>query len=82
LGYGATGMVDELMCAAWGRRYTHQDTEDYIERSTQMLAKTGNPDSSVSSMLTSRSNQALYKCRAMCPSLRSWSCRLRKHERT
>ena len=40
-------MVDELMRAAWGRRYTQQDTEDYIERSTQMLAKMGNPDSSV-----------------------------------
>ena len=40
-------MVDERMRAAWGRRYTPQDTEDYIERSTQMLAKMGHTDSSV-----------------------------------
>ena len=40
-------MVDERMRAAWGRRYTQQDTADYIERSTQVLAKKGNPDSSV-----------------------------------
>ena len=40
-------MVAELMRAAWGRTYTRKDTVDYIERSTQMLAKMGNPDSSV-----------------------------------
>ena len=55
-------MVDELMRAAWGRTYTWKDTVDYIERraahkvaatmsslqrSTQTLAKMGNPDSSV-----------------------------------
>ena len=39
--------VAELMRAAWGRTYTQKDTVDYIERSTQMLAKMGNPDSSV-----------------------------------
>ena len=39
-------MVDELMRAAWGRTYTRKDTVDYIERSTQMLAEIGNPDSS------------------------------------
>ena len=39
--------VAELMRAAWGRTYTQKDTTDYIERSTQMLAKMGNPDSSV-----------------------------------
>ena len=40
-------MVDELMCATWGRRYTQKDTADYIERSTQMPAKVGNPGSFV-----------------------------------
>ena len=39
-------MVDERMRAAWGRRFTQKDTADYIERSAQMLAKMGNPDSS------------------------------------
>ena len=39
-------VVDELMRAAWGRTYTRKDTVDYIERSTQMLAEIGNPDSS------------------------------------
>ena len=39
--------VAELMRAAWGRTYTQKDTVDYIERSTQTLAKMGNPDSSV-----------------------------------
>ena len=40
-------MVDELMRVAWSRTHTRKDTVDYIERSTQTLAKMGNPDSSV-----------------------------------
>ena len=37
----------ELMHEAWGRTYTQKDTLNCIERSIQMLAKMGDPDSSV-----------------------------------
>ena len=42
-------MVDEIMRAVWGRsrRYTQKDADDHIKRTKQMLAKVGDPDSSV-----------------------------------
>ena len=40
-------MVDEFMRAVWGRRYTQKDADDHVKRTKQMLAKVGDPDSSV-----------------------------------
>ena len=39
--------VDEIMRAVWGRRYTQKDVEGHVKRTKQMLAKVGDPDSSV-----------------------------------
>ena len=39
--------VDEFMRVVWGRRYTQKDAADHVKRTKQMLAKVGDPDSSV-----------------------------------
>lgn len=77
-------MVDELVRAAWGRTYIQKSIlrTTNIKCSTQMLAKKGNPGSSVinADEVMQPGTEALYKCRATWLTPRTWSCRLRKHE--